>query len=298
MTTQLSKKYRGDAIYALGHSERERRRLIEQDAFLGGFTRRLLLEAGIGPGMCVLDIGCGVGDVSLLVASLVGPKGGVVGVDTDPLAIADARGRVQELGLQNVHFIEGDLRDLTSERPFDAAVGRFVLMYLADPVEALRRVAEHVRPGGVFALQEWMLTDPFLSYPHSPLWQRTSDIGLETVRRAGSLMEIGLGLYSAFVKAGLPAPSTRAERPTGGGPAYPGYRYLAGLIRSMLPVTEQLGVATAEEVGVETLAERLRDEVAGLGGAVSFPSLVGAWTQKPAETARDHKSRDETEAHE
>lgn len=80
--------YRGDAIYVLGRSEIERRRLIEQDAFLGGFTGRLFREAGIGEGMRVLDVGCGVGDVSLLAASLVGPKGTVVGVDTDLQAVA------------------------------------------------------------------------------------------------------------------------------------------------------------------------------------------------------------------
>lgn len=46
---------------------------------------------------------------------------------------------------------------------------------------------------------------------------------------------------------------------------------------------EQLGVATAGEMGIETLYERLRDEVVSLGGMIAFPSLVGAWARKPVE---------------
>jgi len=266
----------GDAVYVLRHSEGEHQRLIEQQGFLGGSTERLFVDAGIGPGMRVLDVGSGVGEVSLLAASLVGPGGSVVGVDTDPLAIERARERVPALGFTNVSFVEGDIRTLTFDEPFDAAVGRFVLMYLADPAEALRRVAGHVRSGGIVAFQEWTAEDPVLTLPHSPLWELAFDLMLETFRRAGTEMEMGLKLYPAFVRAGLPAPSVRAQRPIGGGPDFPGYQFLAGAVASIFPMMEQLGVATAEEIGVETLAERLREEVAGLGGVIAFPSLVGA----------------------
>jgi ubiquinone/menaquinone biosynthesis C-methylase UbiE len=281
MKTETTVGRGGDPAYLLGSSEDERR-LIEQDAFLGGMTKRLFLEAGIGPGMRVLDVGSGVGDVSLLAASLVGPEGEIVGVDRDPSAVAGARERIAALGIPNVSFVEGDAREL-DPGTFDAAVGRFVLMYQADPTETIRRVAENVRPGGVFAFQEWTLTDAFLSHPHSPLWRRTSEIGLKTARRAGTQMEMGFRLYRVFVEAGLSAPRTIAERPLGGGPDYPGYRYLAGLMRSMLPLTEEFGVATAEEVGIETLHQRIRDEVVELGGVVAFPSITGAWARKPSD---------------
>jgi SAM-dependent methyltransferase len=279
----VNAEHKDDAIYVPGRSEEERERLIEQGSILGAFTERLFLDAGIGPGIRVLDIGCGVGDVSLLAALLVMPQGAVVGVDKDLLALGHARERVFASGLANVRFIEGDLRDLTFDEPFDAAVGRCVLMYLADPVEALRRIAGHVRPGGVVAFQEFTLGDLGLSFPRAPLFERTGALLQETYQRAGVDMEMGLKLYSAFIAAGLPAPSMRAERPIGGGPDYPGYHFLAKSIRGALPIMEQLGVATGEEIGIESLAERLRDEAAGLGGVVAWPSLMGAWTQKPVE---------------
>jgi SAM-dependent methyltransferase len=276
-------EHEGDAIYAPGYSEEERQRLIEQAGFFGGFTERLLVDAGIGPGMRVLDVGCGVGDVSLLVASLVRPEGAVLGVDSNPLALGHARERVSAMGLTNVDFVEGDIRDLAFDEPFDAAVGRLVLMYLADPAATLRRIAALLRPGGIIAFQELTLTESGLTYPEAPLLQRTGTLINETFRRAGMEMEMGLKLYPAFIAAGLPAPAMRAERPIGGGPDFPGYRWMAQITRSILPLMEQLGVANAEDIDVETLVERLREEVVGSGGVVAMPTLMGAWARKPTE---------------
>jgi SAM-dependent methyltransferase len=276
-------EHEGDAIYAPGYSEEERQRLIEQAGFFGGFTERLLVDAGIGPGMRVLDVGCGVGDVSLLVASLVRPEGAVLGVDSNPLALGHARERVSAMGLTDVDFVEGDIRDLAFDEPFDAAVGRLVLMYLADPAATLRRIAALLRPGGIIAFQELTLTESGLTYPEAPLLQRTGTLINETFRRAGMEMEMGLKLYPAFIAAGLPAPAMRAERPIGGGPDFPGYRWMAQITRSILPLMEQLGVANAEDIDVETLVERLREEVVGSGGVVAMPTLMGAWARKPTE---------------
>ena len=57
--------------YALGHSDRELDRLSRQAQAFEPFTRQLLAEAGIQPGMRVLDAGCGSGDVSFLAAGMV-----------------------------------------------------------------------------------------------------------------------------------------------------------------------------------------------------------------------------------
>ncbi len=108
-------------------------------------------------------------------------------------------------------------------------------------------------------------------------------LGPLVLRAAGTEMEMGFKLHPAFIAAGLPAPSMRTERPISGGSHYPGYYYLAGLIRGVLPMMEQLGVATAGEMGIETLVERLRHEVVGLGGVIAFPSITGAWIRKPVE---------------
>src|SRR5688572_31457542 len=97
-----------DPTYVMGHSPEERERLIQRAGRVGPITERFLRGAGIAPGMRVLDIGCGVGDVTLLCADLVGPEGAVVGVDRDPAALARASERVAAGGLEHVELREGD----------------------------------------------------------------------------------------------------------------------------------------------------------------------------------------------
>ena len=94
-------------------------------------TERLLVDAGVGPGMRVLDVGCGNGNVSILLAKLVGETGEVAGIDLDGPSLALAREQVRQLHLLNVTFTQGDVCSLSPELgPFDAVVGRRVIMYL------------------------------------------------------------------------------------------------------------------------------------------------------------------------
>lgn len=119
------------------------------------FTERLLSDAGITPGMRVLDVGCGSGDVSFLLAQLVGEEGQVIGVDLDSRPLVLARERAATLGFANVSFQEGGF-DLFSDEPasFDAVVGRRVLMYQPEPIEHLHHLLNALRPGGLIVFQE------------------------------------------------------------------------------------------------------------------------------------------------
>ena len=139
---------RNDATYTMGRTEGEEERLIQQSQLYDAVTRRFLKEAGLSSGMKVLDIGSGAGDVALTVAELVGPAGAVVGVDVNPAILATAQARAQEAGFTNVEFIAGDARTLDLGNDFDALSGRLVLMYMADPADALKQLATRLRPGG------------------------------------------------------------------------------------------------------------------------------------------------------
>src|SRR5262245_45481192 len=95
--------------YVLGRTDAETRRLILQNQIYGPITRRFFQAAGIGLGMKVLDIGSGAGDVALLLAELVGPRGRVVGVEMNPAIVETARARVEAAGWGNVTFVVGDV---------------------------------------------------------------------------------------------------------------------------------------------------------------------------------------------
>src|SRR5262249_27133436 len=105
--------------YVMGHTDRERRRLSLQAAVLNPITEDFLRRAGISAGMRVLDIGCGVGEVSLIAARLVGSSGHVTGTDIDADSLQAARTRAAALGLQHLVFEQRDCQTAAAER-YDA----------------------------------------------------------------------------------------------------------------------------------------------------------------------------------
>src|SRR6478672_1586543 len=176
--------------YALGSTDAEHERLILQAARLAPLTERLFREAGIGPGQRVLDLGSGVGDVAMLAARLVGPSGEVVGIERDQRYLDRARGSVAEAGMHNVIFIQSDVSQITSSKPFDAAVGRLILMWLPDPTSVLRQLSLLVRPGGVVAFQEPSWAPVFAISTHLSLWSAAASLMYETIGRSGANPEM------------------------------------------------------------------------------------------------------------
>jgi ubiquinone/menaquinone biosynthesis C-methylase UbiE len=264
--------------YALGHTTREIDRLIDQARFIGDLTERFFRDAGMGPGMRVLDIGCGAGDVSFLAARLVGPNGEVVGVDRSAEAIAVASSRALQSSVTTVRFIVSELNGLTLLEPVDMVVGRLILMYLADPSALLRQLRAFVKPGGVLAFQEFDLQGA-TSEPPCPLVGLTGERIRQAFTHGGIGVRTGLQLGRIFEDAGLGRPTMLAAARVERGPDSRFYRQLAEVTRAVLPLMTRTGVATADEVDIETLEHRLRDEAVALNATLVFPPLIGAWAR-------------------
>lgn len=267
--------------YALGYTDAEHERLIRQAALNAPHTERLFREAGIGVGHRVLDLGSGMGDVSMLVAGLVGASGEVVGIERDATSIERAQARVAAAGLRNVSFLKTDANQIAIDRTFDAAVGRFILMFLPDPVSVLQSVVQLVRPGGVLAFQEpsWI---PMLALgDRLPLWSCVLRSIHETISRSGANPEMGLALYSIFQEIGLPAPKMHLEIPLGSDTGF--VRVISDLVCSLRPLAEQHNVSLEELGGLDTLPDRICAEIAAANTVVSIVPLLGAWSRKPAD---------------
>jgi hypothetical protein len=101
-----------------------------------------------------------------------------------------------------------------------------------------------------------------------------------TIRRAGIPAEVGFGLRRTFLDAGLPEPELRLDSVVAGGSDSVGYEWMAETVRSMLPLMVRFGVATEAQVGIDTLAGRLRAETTAAGGVVKAPDMVSAWTHR------------------
>src|SRR5262245_45004197 len=202
----MSPRDQRDPSYVLGRSESEERSLQERAKFVNTATRHLFEDAGITVGMKVLDIGCGPGDVTLLAADLVGPTGHVVGVDMNPAILTTARARAYAAGATQVSFNAGDIRDIDLGDNFDAVVGRFVLMYSADPVASLRAALRAVRPDGIAAFHEANMGAGVVSHPISAMHQQLARWCSETFARGGVEMAMGTKLPQVFLAAGLESP--------------------------------------------------------------------------------------------
>lgn len=267
-------------IYALGHSEEELERLRVQSRFVEPITRQFFQEAGINAGMRVLDVGSGAGDVAFLTADLVGETGEVIGTDKAVAALTTARQRAAIKGLHNVSFRAGDPTEIAFERPFDAVVGRYVLLFQADPARMLRTLMkQHLRPGGLIIFHEpdWTCVR---SFPPAPIYDRCCQWIIEAFRKADTDTNAANNLYAAFAGAGLPSPQMRMQTFVGGTAGCSDWlQVVAGLAASLLPTMEQLGIATAADLEIATLAERLQKEVAASEHMIIGRSEIAAWSR-------------------
>ena len=267
--------------YLLGHSEEEVQRLIFIAQYYRPFTERVFREAGIGPGMRVLDMGCGAGDVSILAAELVGRNGFVVGLDQASVAVKVAARRAEELGISNVEFVCTTLNALEVKQPFDAVVGRNVLIHQDDPTAMLRQVAAKVGDGGLVVFQEHDFTLRIESaWPLVPLLETCFRWITEAHDRSDLQLDIGKKLHQVFRGAGLPAPEMRLERLIGSRFAKSYAWFCAAMVRTLLPKLEALGIASSEEVAIDTLAARIERELVSKDAIIMSAPMIGAWSHK------------------
>ena len=270
--------------YALGYTDVEQDRLIRQAAIFAPITEGFFRQAGIGPGQRVLDLGSGMGDVSMLVARLVGASGEVVGIERDATSIERAEARVAAANLRNVNFLNTDVNNIVTDEPFDAAVGRFILMFLPDPISVLRSVAGLVRPSGVLAFQEPSWTAMLALGARLPLWSRTRHLIHEILLRSGANPEMGLALYPVFREVGLPAPKMHLEMPLGSDADF--IRLTSDVLCSLRPLAEQHEVSLEDLGDFDTLPDRICAEVVVANTVVSLIAVVGAWSRKPKDGPR------------
>jgi SAM-dependent methyltransferase len=165
------------------------------------------------------------------------------------------------------------------DQPFDAIVGRLVLMYCPDPVTALRSWMRHLREGGLVVFQEFE-TENCRAVPPAPTYDRAASWIKKALAGSGARLQLGLELFGIFIAAGLPEPSLRMDALIGGGPQCAAYQLIAEVVQALLPEIEKQGIETAAEVEISTLARRMCEEIVARNGVVLSPALIGAWSRK------------------
>ena len=258
-----------------GEQGRARMRIIARAVW--PTTERLLLTAGLAPGMHCLDVGCGAGDVSLAVARLVGRSGSVTGVDQDDVKLQFAREDAERERLGNVDFRTTNVEQLADDAEYDLVYARFLLTHLRDPVAVLRRMARAARPGGVIVVEDIYHAGVF-SHPPSSALEQFVGLYNRVVRSRGADPEIGPRLPALFREAGLPELHlSHVQLVFLDGEAKQIHRITLDNIASALTAG-----ALATDAELETLGRAMDDFVARPDTIVSSPRIFQVWATRTA----------------
>ncbi|HEY9304117.1 MAG TPA: class I SAM-dependent methyltransferase [Mycobacterium sp.] len=266
------------STYVLGHADVEVRRLLLQGRLYNDFTEHALRLAGLRPGMRVLDVGCGPGDVSLIAARLVGPTGTVRGVDAAPEMVELAGARAAEQGLSAVQFEQAGIDTITLDEPVDAVVGRLILMHLPDPAATLRRLSTFVHPGGVIAFSENDITAT-RSIPDMPLFAQVTTGIVRAFEAMGLSPQFGTTLHTIFADAGLGAPRMTLGTPIGTAADTDLLAYAAEVWRLVYPIARQNGYVVDELDDIDQFVPRFREQALAVNALITMPPMITAWAQ-------------------
>jgi ubiquinone/menaquinone biosynthesis C-methylase UbiE len=264
--------------YVLGHANVEVQRLLLQGRLYDDYTEHALRLAGLRPGMRVLDIGCGPGDVSFIAARLVGPTGTVLGVDAAPEMIELAGARAAEKNLPTVHFMRTTIDAIDLGEPVDAVIGRLILMHLPDPAATLRQLSDCVRPGGVIAFAENDITEA-RSIPDLPLFGQVTTGIVRAFEAMGLSPRFGTTLHTVFQDAGLGAPHLTLGAPIGTAADTDLLAYAAEVWRLVSPIAHQGGFAIDELADIDEFVPRFREEARAVNAVITMPPIITAWAQ-------------------
>ena len=278
-----------ESLYTLGHGERELRRLALQAEYWGDFTLDVLRRAGLGVGMRVLDLGSGAGDVSMLAASLVGPGGHVLGVDRSIESVERAVLRASASELTNIDYIAAEISSFDPPGTYDAIIGRYVLMYLADPAAVLHRLTRTLDTGGILAFMEPDLISA-RTVPPVDLIEDTLELIRETFRRSGAALDLGPRLWRVFRAVGVKQPQIVVGARADPAPAEAATELLAETTRSLLIMMERLGVRSAADLEIDTLGDRFRSALRDQQSTLILPNVVATFGRLAAPQGRDRTS--------
>jgi SAM-dependent methyltransferase len=256
------------ADYVIRGGEEGRARLSVIGDALAASTAALLESANLGAGMRCLDLGCGGGDVTVMMARTVGPGGHVVGVDMDAVKVRLAQQDARDRGLEQVEFRTGDAAALDADSEYDLVYARLLLTHLSDPEETLRRMIAAVEPGGVVVVEDLEHSAVF-AYPKCHALDRYVGLYNDLACRRQGDPDIGPKLPGLFGRCELDGLHLRLTQPVFlDGPAKRIHSVTLENVRESLLAT---GVATADEIA--SLAAELEVYADTPSTMVAFPRI-------------------------
>jgi SAM-dependent methyltransferase len=130
-------------------------------------TKEFLLSSGLAPGMKVLEIGCGSGEMSCWIAQVIGSGGQLIAIDNNENQLNSAEKLAKNKKIKNITFEELDAYDIANlNTRFDFVYCRFVLHHLTSPRSVIKTIYSLLKEGGVAAIEEGIVNHAFV-YPYN-----------------------------------------------------------------------------------------------------------------------------------
>ncbi|MBN1383051.1 MAG: methyltransferase domain-containing protein [Deltaproteobacteria bacterium] len=184
--------------YVHGYDARENIRLQDQASTL---AELLHSDTAYPAGCLVLEAGCGIGAQTVTLAKN-SPDARIISVDISEVSVREAERKTLAAGVTNVEFRQADIFNLPYERAFfDHIFICFVLEHLSQPIDALRTLKNHLKPGGTITVIEGDHGSTYF-YPVSEAAYRAIDCQVRLQKEAGGNAMIGRELYPLLHKAG------------------------------------------------------------------------------------------------
>lgn len=204
--------------YLLGVTPAEIRRLDFQETVWGGVTKTALDRLGARSPWRCLDVGAGIGCVSVPLARRVLPRGAVVSLEPSPGYAAELKRRVRSARLRNVTVIESSLADLRWEGPlFDLIVCRWVFLFIHDMEPALRKLRSLLRPGGRLLIEDYHDYEGMTLFPDTPEFEPVIAAARRWFLGAGGGLRVAGRLPELLPRCALKLVDLKANIQTGAG---------------------------------------------------------------------------------
>lgn len=237
-------------------------------------TKALFDRIGLKRGMRCLDLGCGIGAVTLRLAEWTGSA---VGIDADAEALNIARSEAARAGLA-AEFRVGSIETLAEEPIYDLVYARYLLTHLADPASALKRMARAARPGGTIAVEDIDFAGQF-SYPRCPAFERYGELYQQVVRKRGADPCIGPRLLGLMQDAGLDDVHMEVVLPA----------FHEGEGKRVAPMTLEdirasvVQAGLADDAEIDRLVAEMEDFAKDMRTILSLPRIFQVWASRAVE---------------
>ncbi len=261
--------------YVIQGGQEGKARLSILGQAMNKYSLGVLLQAGLQPGSKCLDAGCGGGTMTYAMAEIAGPAGHVTGIDHDSEIISLNLQELDTVHSGNITFRQGEVYDLEESGVYDIVFARFLLSHLAEPVAAIARMIQALKPGGCLVTEDVHFSGHFC-YPANKAFATYVKWYTEAVGYNGGDAEFGIKLYDCLDRAGLNDVHMEITQPAGvQGPAKQMSVITLEKIRQSVLAA---GLATIEEF--EAVHRELKEFTADKKSIISMPRIFQVWGSK------------------